>query len=200
MFLVQPNNLISSTTFETTGTTVLSLPFSSPAAIFADCGDSRICGLRYNHPWAHSKWQLTVVIKKNYDFLYTKVCTPTLIIKNTEPPNIILYYISILMLTPQLTISSWALEKLLVAQWVHKFNSFAEFRRLIIGSTYILHWCISWATWIQYTNYYPNFKIRFSIILPFRHRTFEMCLSLRFHEQNYACICHPSKRTNSSAH
>jgi hypothetical protein len=128
--------------------------------------------------------------------MYIKVCTPTLTIKNTELPKIILNYISILMLTPQLTISSWALGKLLVSQWVHKFHSFAEFRRLNIGSTYVLQWCISWATWIQYTIYYPIFKVRLNIILPFKPRTFKMCLSFRFHEQNYACISHPSKRTN----
>jgi len=127
--------------------------------------------------------------------MYTKLCSPTLIIKNTEPPKIILNCISILMLTPELTTSSWALGKLLVAHCVHKFHSFAEFRRLNIGSTYLLHWCISWATWIQYTIYYPIFMNRLNIILPFRPRTFKMCLSFRFHEQHYACIFHPSKRT-----
>jgi len=132
--------------------------------------------------------------------LYIKVYTQTLIIKNTEPLKIILNYISIFTLTPQRTISSWALEKILVAQWVYKFHSFAEFLRLNIGSTYVSHCRISWATWILYKIYYSILKIRFNIILPFRPRTFKICLSFRFHKQNNACTSHPFQRTNSFAH
>jgi len=80
------------------------------------------------------------------------VCTQTLLVTTIEPSknnknkfrkSSILKSVTMLMLTPLLTISSWALEKLLVAQQVHKYPAYEEFRRLITGSKYVLssYWC-----------------------------------------------------------